>query len=63
MVQHIGHSRQKQSSDNSELVAQLKELKAELNSVKQEYKADMEKIALDIVTVDAKTQTSTVEST
>jgi hypothetical protein len=55
MVQPIGHSRQKQSSDNSELLAQLKELKAELNSVKQEYKADMEKIALDIVTVDAKT--------
>ena len=36
--------------------------RAELTSVKQEYKADMEKIALDIVTVDAKTQTSTVES-
>jgi hypothetical protein len=58
MVLPIGHTRRRDSSENSKLLAQLEELKKELASVKQEYKSDMEKIALDIVTVDSKIQTT-----
>ena len=56
MVLPIGHTRRRESSANSALLAQLDELKKELASVKEEYKSDMEKIALDIVTVDSKRQ-------
>ena len=56
MVLPIGHTRRRESSDNSALLAQLDELKKELASVKEEYKSDMEKIALDIVTVVSKRQ-------
>jgi|TARA_R110000868_G_scaffold22754_1_gene93013 hypothetical protein len=56
MVLPIGHTRRRESSDNSALLTQLEELKKELASVKEEYKSDMEKIALDIVTVDSKRQ-------
>ena len=56
MVLPIGHTSRRESSDNSALLAQLDELKKELASVKEEYKSDMEKIALDIVTVDSKRQ-------
>lgn len=54
MVQHIGYSRQRNAPDNSELLNQLKMLKGELDSLKSEYKTDMQNIALDIVEVDSK---------
>lgn len=54
MVQPIGHSRQRNAPDNSELLSQLKMLKDELDSLKSEYKTDMQNIALDIVEVDSK---------